>query len=52
MYNSDMVVWSWPKGVLDGSSILPTSTRSVFFEVLVVTSVAKTMTEYTSDGGD
>ena len=40
------------KGVLDAGSTPAWSTISIFFEVLVVTCVAKTATEYTFDGPD
>jgi len=40
------------EGILDVGSTPTWSTKSIFFEVLVVTCVAKTATEYASDGPD
>ena len=38
--------------VSDGRAVLPASTKDTFFEVLVVTSIAKTATECIFDGGE
>ena len=52
MINNKLSLMRYRIGLLDARAVLAASTMDTLFEVLVVTSIAKTATECIFDGGE